>query len=259
MKRLTLILTLAALITLSAHFGYAAVDKTLVLYLSFDEGNGAEAKDGSTYGNHAAVDNAKWVEGKYGGAVTVKEGGQSCVTVTHSDSLVIEDEITIMAWLYIPEVKMTDTNQWLDKASHNGGEHKTYSMWFNEDGSISGRLGSDQGRQGYSGGDVQPETGKWQHVALIVDDKFTTVYVNGELGNQQDKAWKFEGTTEENLNIGCPKDRAGKSFNGSVDEVVIYNRALSEAEIKDVMANGPLAVSQEGKLAGTWGEIKASR
>ena len=259
MKRLALISVLAVVITLPAHFGYAAVDETLVLYLSFDEGAGAEAKDGSTYGNHAAVNNADWVEGKYGGAITVQEGGQDCVTVSHSESLVIEDEITIMAWLYIPELKTGDNNQWLDKASHNGGEHQTYSMWFAEDGTIHGRLGSDSGRKDYSGGDRVLEPDKWEHVALTVDAASTIVYVNGELTNQQDKPWQFVGTTEFDLNIGCPKDRAGKTFNGAIDEVVIYSRALSEAEINDVMENGPLAVSQEGKLAGTWGEVKASR
>ena len=255
MKRLLLGLILAVLIAFPAHFGYAA-DKTLVLYLSFDEGKGDKAEDGSTYGNDADVSaDVEWGEGHSGTAVKVPEGGQNCVTVPHSDSLVIEEEITIMAWLNIPELKTSDTNQWLDKASHNGGENKTYSMWLNEDGSIGGRLGSDQNRQGYSGGDARLEDGKWEHVALTVDEKSTTVYVNGILANKEDKGWRFEGTTEFDLNIGCPKDRAGKSFNGFVDEVVIYSRALSEAEVNQVMTSG-MAVSAKGKLSTTWASIK---
>ena len=256
MKRLLLCLILAVLIAFPAHFGYAAIDKTLVLYLSFDEGKGDEAKDGSTYGNDADVStDVDWVDGYSGTAVDVPEGGQNCVTVPHTDSLVIEDEITIMAWIYLPEQKTSDTNQWLDKASHNGGEHKTYSMWLGGSGEIGGRLGSDQNRQGYSSGAERVEAGKWEHVALTVDDKSTKVYINGVLVNTQDKGWKFEGTNEFDLNIGCPKDRAAKTFNGFVDEVLIYSRALSEAEVNQAMTSG-IAVSAKGRLSTTWANIK---
>jgi hypothetical protein len=47
---------------------------------------------------------------------------------------------------------------------------------------------------------------------------------------------------------------------GSVDEVAIFDRALSEAEINELMNNGVkagLAVNASGKLAATWGTIRA--
>ena len=42
-------------------------DKSLVLYLSFDEGKGNKAEDGSQYGHDGElVKNPKWVGGKFG-------------------------------------------------------------------------------------------------------------------------------------------------------------------------------------------------
>ena len=41
-----------------------------------------------------------------------------------------------------------------------------------------------------------------------------------------------------------------------IDEVVIYNRSLSDAEISQVRKNGPTAVSSKGTLATTWASVK---
>jgi len=48
-------------------------------------------------------------------------------------------------------------------------------------------------------------------------------------------------------------------FEGIIDDVAIYNRALTEKEIRTDMGGGvlPLAVQSTEKLATTWGSIKA--
>jgi hypothetical protein len=48
----------------------------------------------------------------------------------------------------------------------------------------------------------------------------------------------------------------GQKFNGTIDEVQVWNRALSEAEIKESMGNIMTAVDVSGKLTTTWGEVK---
>jgi len=48
-------------------------------------------------------------------------------------------------------------------------------------------------------------------------------------------------------------------FTGIIDEVSVYDRALSADEIQQSLAAEPSAVSPTEKLAGTWGEIRASR
>lgn len=48
------------------------------------------------------------------------------------------------------------------------------------------------------------------------------------------------------------------TWDGMINEVAIFNKALTQDEIKDIMEKGlkPTAVSPSGKLAATWGRIK---
>jgi len=50
----------------------------------------------------------------------------------------------------------------------------------------------------------------------------------------------------------------GQKFNWIIDEVQVWDKALTEAEIKDSMGSlkAGLYVESAGKLAGTWGKIK---
>ena len=67
----------------------------------------------------------------------------------------------------------------------------------------------------------------------------------------------FNGANNKDLRIGCVKNRSNYAFeDGSIDEVAIWNRALSEAEIRTAMRRPLLSVSPKGKVATTWGSIK---
>ena len=65
----------------------------------------------------------------------------------------------------------------------------------------------------------------------------------------------------EPVRIGWAQGHSGNIntltfFDGIIDEVAIYNRALSADEIKELMSAPPAAVRAAGKLATTWGGIK---
>ena len=254
MRKLFLYAVLLTLVILPARFGYADIDGDMVLYLPFDEGNGNEAKDQSKNGNNAQLDGVDWVDGKYGKAIALEGDGASCGLIPHNDSLIIEGEISILMWLKIDEYKAGEIAQPLDKATHNGGEHKTYSMMLNQ-GIIHGRFGSDQNRQSYNS-PTPIELDKWEHCAVTLDADGYVVYLNGEEIAAEGVAYKFEGTNTNDLNIGCPKDRPQYGYKGLVDELIIYSRALTATEVKQVMEGGLVAVFPAGKLATTWGGLK---
>ena len=104
--------------------------------------------------------------------------------------------------------------------------------------------------------------GKWHHVVLVAErSKFTCIYIDGEASKGCDV------TTESPLFIGASV-RVGKKtrrhFLGLIDEVGIYNRALSLAEIKQNMAaeglgGGKNPIQPRGKLALAWGDVKSDR
>jgi len=128
MKRLSLSLILVALIVLSVNSGDTAIDETMVIYLSFDEGTGKKVKDQSKYGNHGElVNNTEWVDGKFKKAIKVTGENTDCVVVPVSDSLKIKGEITMMAWINSAGWQGAG-DQWIDKNCHNGGEKNSYGI-----------------------------------------------------------------------------------------------------------------------------------
>jgi len=57
--------------------------------------------------------------------------------------------------------------------------------------------------------------------------------------------------------LGCDFPGGDEYFDGVMDEVLLFSRALTEAEILKVMAGGgTISVNPDGKLGVTWGMIK---
>ena len=112
------------------------------------------------------------------------------------------------------------------------------------------------GQERVWGPEVNPE--EWYHFAYTADavNNEMKLYVNGELvqtGNA--------GTEAMSLNDMAIGDEytAPRFFTGILDEVRIYNRALTEDEIRQnfaVVNNSITAVQPAGKLAATWGALK---
>ena len=88
-----------------------------------------------------------------------------------------------------------------------------------------------------------------------MDSSSFTPYVNGKKGVGEKADYRFMGTNTMDIDIACPKERQKYSYIGAVDEVYIFRRALSEAEVNQVMNSG-LSVEAEDKLATTWAGIK---
>ena len=92
-----------------------------------------------------------------------------------------------------------------------------------------------------SGGKV--EIGSWTHIAVSFDDNSQTkkLYVNGSLAgsNSAPNLYDPNGPQSENLHIGSGAD-SGRAFffDGLIDDVALWDHALTSVEIKDLMTNG---------------------
>lgn len=84
------------------------------------------------------------------------------------------------------------------------------------------------------------------------------MYVDGELVNESDANATesiFDNTTP--MRIGTDfNDEAKRFFDGPIDEVAVFNRVLTQAEIQTAMQGDVLAVDAMDKLAVVWGQIK---
>ena len=97
----------------------------------------------------------------------------------------------------------------------------------------------------------------WVHVAEVYDGETAYVYYNGEEIQNGPGSGEMRENDAVKWWIGSMY-ATDRWFNGMIDEVCIWNKALSPEELQQSMAGTLVnaAVSREGKLATTWGQIK---
>ena len=239
----------------------AKEEPSLVLYFSFDEGSGKEVKDLSGTGNDGKlVGSPKWIDGKYGKALQMT-GEADHVEVAHSDSLVFEEGITYMAWSLI-EKWTGDGDQWIDKGAHSAKGtgcgimvHASADFYF-----MLGDGGARQDLTFPAAGKV-PVGNEWHHIAATYEGKEMIAYGDGEPFGNQKMSFKLNCTTDKPLFVGSGVERPQYVFDGAIDEVAIFNRALSQDEIKKAMEgiDKMLPVELVSCLTTTWGHIKEKR
>jgi hypothetical protein len=208
------------------------VEKGLVAYWKFDEGEGDIAFDNSGNYNDAGLMCAgegcsppKWVEGKIGMALEF-DGVDDYVEVPNSPSLNFGSltDFTIVTW-----VKRIDgAGTIVDKRNPH---YVGYSLQWDGLGKVVLALRDSDGTEVVHTSIVSIGAA-WCHVAVVFDrDNNATVYVNGILDSNKNinEVGNIDNTYP--LRIGRRNDNASQA-NGLIDEVRIYDRALTEEEIK---------------------------
>ena len=256
MKQLFSCAVLVSLMLIIVGYATSDIADGLVVYFTFDNVKGDMILDDSGNGLDAnIIANTEIVDGKYGDAIRITKEGADCVNVPAADELKITGEITMAAW--INQDAWNNDSQWFDKNCHNGGEHTSYGIGvFGDGASFNMFLGTGNARPRLEKPHAL-ETKTWHHVVGTYDGATMKIYVDGEVAAEQEQKIDFKGTNDQDLRIGCSKDRANYTFeNGSIDEAAIWSRALSDDEIQEIANEGFLAVSPLGKVATTWGNMK---
>ena len=224
--------TTLVLLAATIHVGGspASAQTGLVAAYSFDEGTGTTVADASGNNRTGTISGATWTTaGRYGSALTF-DGTTAKVTAPNAASLGLTTGMTLEAWVY-PTVAPTGWRAVIDK---------------NVDGYYL-MASSDQGNRPAMGGAWPPgarimvgPTGlglnTWTHLAATFDGATMRLYVNGVEAVSQAQTAPLTATAGT-LQIGADS-YAGENFAGRIDEVRIYNRALTAAEIQADMAVG---------------------
>jgi len=202
----------------------------LVLWLKFNEGSGSIAKDSSFYNNHGTIYGAVWTDGKFGKALSY-DGVDDYMEVADSSSLHIADRLTVAMWVKVES--FSSFQHFISKFEWVAGKRLGFKIWQDSekkvvfaygDGSTSSAITSTQ----------TIEEGQWYHIAAVLGD-YEEIYINGSLDKQESRG-PLDFSTQP-LIIGANENASGNFFNGIIDEVRIYNRALSENEIKMLYYN----------------------
>ena len=105
---------------------------------------------------------------------------------------------------------------------------------------------------------------EWSFVALTHDGQTLVLYVDGEVAADLDVGEPDFTEQHDGGSIWLTrwKGAAGWDFTGVLDEVAIFNTALSEDDLGTIMTEGlekALSVSAINRLTTTWGDIKRQR
>ena len=94
---------------------------------------------------------------------------------------------------------------------------------------------------------------EWYYLTAVYNGSNRLFYVNGNLDNSDTKSGNLAAATGDlGISWGVADNNKGP-FNGTIDEVIIYNKSLSEEQIKAIYENKTgLIVSQETNAGDVW-------
>lgn len=203
----------------------------LVAYWKFDEGKGTVARDASGNGHDGTVNDAMWVPGKINNALSFEKNG--FVEIPDHQELRLQKDFTITAWIKKTQMSQKGKSMGIvSKSSHNAWN---YDLFMSTSIMEHPAFYSDAFNE--SGGDIEiistiPITlNKWYHIAVIRKGSKAKIYIDGVVTGTANLPEDL-ATSPKNLFIGHDHDGG---FKGSIDEVRIYNRALTGKEISAVM------------------------
>ena len=205
----------------------------LVAAYGFEEASGTQVVDASGNANHGTISGASRVSTNRFGKALKFNGSSNWITVNDSASLDLTTGMTLEAWVY-PTVSLSD---WATVLMKEQPGFATYWLYANDDTNRPANVVNVGGtfRQLSAGPRLPANT--WTHLAATYDGVTQKLYVNGELAGSRPQAGTI-AVSGGKLRIGG-NSVWGEYFTGQIDEVRIYNRALTQAEIQ---ADSKLAV-----------------
>jgi hypothetical protein len=220
----------------------------LVGYWTFDEGVGNIVKDASNNGNDGTLINGpQWISGKYGSALKF-DGSNKYVEIPDDPSLRAENnKITIELWFKRdkvptgvqclinkigdgPDTVFTDYNvTYYISVPSSGSSSGGVITEFNSQFSYFIAYGSYSFTESVDFGLIRDYN--WHHLAETYDGNILKSYLDGSIISTKVTTTKKMPLNDQPVRIGG-ENIFHNQFNGTIDEVKIYNRALSEDEIK---------------------------
>ncbi len=166
---------------------------------------------------------------------------ESAFIIKNDPKLQITGDLTISLWVLKEDD--SDTAAFVVKTFDDesiGGEDDEY--WFGyEGGHLSFDFTNSDDEKEYYSGKQSIQKGVWTHIALVRDmrRKKIITYINGEKDNEEGYSGNPSVKSDWDVSIGwCPICGENYSLVGKIDNLRIYNVALSEEKIRDEMRLG---------------------
>ncbi|MBI1972573.1 LamG domain-containing protein [Candidatus Woesearchaeota archaeon] len=220
-----------------------ASPKTVVLFHYDNQSelgeNDTQVTDFSGATNHASCTGTSCplfneTGGKLAGAFDYERGDNDIFIVRPSSTFTSLRNGTFATWMYVNNIPQDGNSLGIFEIYDNPNDRLSYEV--GNDGGlfiVNNADGSNSFVFSYPNAII---AGTWYHVAFTFGDEGLKSYLNGQLLNMSTtQTVGFDNiTSSANISIGALEVVATNGFNGTIDETVIYNYALSQEEIMNL-------------------------
>jgi hypothetical protein len=225
-SRWVMVLALGVLGALAAAYpDPAAAQETPIAAYSFEEGEGAVAND-SAGAHDGTLHGAEWTEaGKFGGALRFDPASSARLTIPASPELNLSGPFTLEAWVK-PEAAGQSDPIFAKTEADGTLSYLLYSA--NGEGKPQATITDGADHWSVPTGTEALPQDAWSHLAVVSDGEDTRLFVNGKVVATE-PSYTPQGT-EAPLRIGGI-EAWGHYFDGTIDNIRIFDRALSAGEV----------------------------
>jgi len=204
------------------------VDPNLMGWWKLDEGSGTTAIDWSGHDSHGALDGPQWVAG-YDGSALEFDGANDTVTLGTGPALGGPTDFSVTAW-----IKTSTTSAGVIIQQRNGGYNGEYRFMVNGNGQLDLMLYGDSDYQYTFSTTKTVNDENWHHAVFVRQGQSGYIYIDGNIAASESGTLRSLDSSIQ-VAVGADVRDSVSYFNGTIDDVRIYNKALTQDEIKQVM------------------------
>lgn len=203
------------------------------VYLNFNEGSGVYAVDTSGHGNAGTIHNATRIENGGCGSALFFNGMDNYVNVPYNPDNHPEKEITVSCWFYVDSFDP----QVLVSGYRDGGYRLAFAdggdLWWTVSLAGAGDVSVPVKHEGIT-------LRQWHNLAGTYDGKTSRIYLDGVLRSQKNVSGTIQYQYQNYIILGAdagtydmPDSACPHYFRGGLDEIRIYNKALTYGQVMD--------------------------
>ncbi len=216
-----------------------------ILWHKMDDNTGTTSSDSSDNSNDGTITAATWRPGKIGSALYFDIDNVGDINISDNTGLRPTTAITTSAW-----VNIVNPEFWTGLPIVGKGEPGfatlNYFLYVRHDTGVYIRFGYEDAGAGdhtYSTGDLTSAfEGQWQHVAFTYTygtASSATMYINGQrVAGSWIGGTGSSATTTSSDNVVIGGDINSEAFSGTIDDVRVYDQALTAAQINYIYSRG---------------------
>jgi len=217
----------------------------MIVHWKFDEGSGTTTKDSSGNSNNGKTNSTQWTSGVVGIGALSFDGKSSYVEMSDSGKLSGFSKMTAACWFKAKAFDTNETGYLISKDKQGDGIDSNDSYALSLSATKSSKVQVYASVWSSSGSknvgvpkEMELKTGQWYHAAFTYDGSTIKLYLDGtEIGSKQ-MSNSVNSNTSVPLRVGQCSGSRTRYFDGAIDDVRIYNGALSSNEIGSLFQMG---------------------